>query len=245
MRGAVGEGLHVGIIMDGNGRWALRRGLPRAAGHRAGLTAVRRVVERALDAGIARLTLYAFSSDNWRRPAAEVESIFWLLRAFLRLETKRLIRRGARLQVIGRRDRLAQNVLRAIEEAECATAGGRSIHVCVAIDYSSREAIARAAATAIVCNSNLGQPSPNLVCSLLTQTMAEHGGEVDLLIRTGGEKRLSDFLLWECAYAELVFTDRMWPDFDEADFDAALMEFKRRERRFGGVQGSMEHCGAA
>jgi len=245
MRRAEREGLHVGIIMDGNGRWALRRGLPRVAGHRAGVAAVRRVVERALDAGVARLTLYAFSSDNWRRPESEVRSIFWLLRAFLRLETKRLKQRGARLQVIGRRDRLPQPVVQAIEEAECATAEGRSIHVCVAVKYSSREAIARAAAEAFAGDKSLGKASPDLVCSLLTETMAVQSGEVDLLIRTGGEKRLSDFLLWECAYAELVFTDRMWPEFDEGDLDAALEEFARRERRFGGVSETLERCGAA
>jgi undecaprenyl diphosphate synthase len=244
MQGTERDGLHVGIIMDGNGRWALRRGLPRAAGHRAGVGAVRRVVERALDAGIARLTLYAFSSDNWRRPAPEVQGIFWLLRAFLRLETKRLKRRGARLLVIGRRDRLPKAVVRAIEEAEEATAGGRMIDVCVAIDYSSREAIARAAAAAVACSLDFENASPDLVCKWLTQTMAAQGGEVDLLIRTGGEKRLSDFLLWECAYAELVFTDRMWPDFDEADLDAALEEFRGRERRFGGVPEYVAHCGA-
>ena len=237
--------MHVGIIMDGNGRWALRRGLPRVAGHRAGVGAVRRVVERALDAGVARLTLYAFSSDNWRRPESEVRSIFWLLRAFLRLETRRLKQRGARLQVIGRRDRLPEAVVEAIEEAECATAEGRSIHVCVAVDYSSREAIARAAATAFGGDKSLGKASPDLVCSLLTETMAAQGGEVDLLIRTGGEKRLSDFLLWECAYAELLFTDRMWPEFDEGDLDAALEEFKGRQRRFGGVPASMVQSGAA
>ena len=245
MRNAEREGLHVGIIMDGNGRWALRRGLPRAAGHRAGVGAVRRVVERALDAGIARLTLYAFSSDNWRRPAPEVQGIFWLLRAFLRLETKRLKRRGARLLVIGRRDRLPHAVVRAIEEAEEATAGGQLIDVCVAIDYSSREAIARAAATAVAANVDLENASPDLVCAWLTQTMAAQGGEVDLLIRTGGEKRLSDFMLWECAYAELVFTDRMWPDFDEGDLDRALEEFARRERRFGGVGANLQACGEA
>lgn len=245
MRGMEREGLHVGIIMDGNGRWALRRGLPRAAGHRAGVAAVRRVVERALDAGVARLTLYAFSSDNWRRPAPEVQGIFWLLRAFLRLETKRLKRRGARLLVIGRRDRLPQAVLRAIEEAEEATAGGRLIDVCVAIDYSSREAIARAAARAVAANIDFENASPDLVCKWLTQTMAAQGGEVDLLIRTGGEKRLSDFMLWECAYAELVFTDRMWPDFDEGDLDRALEEFARRERRFGGVPANLQVSGEA
>src|SRR6202046_1467556 len=134
--------------MDGNGRWAVRRGLPRVAGHRAGVAAVRRVVEHAPDVGIRHLTLYAFSSDNWRRPNLEVQSIFWLMRAFLRLETERLRQRGVRLQVIGRRDRLAKSVLREIDKAECATAAGRGLHLRVAIDYSSRDAITRAAAGA-------------------------------------------------------------------------------------------------
>jgi undecaprenyl diphosphate synthase len=229
------DGLHVAIIMDGNGRWATRRGLPRVAGHRAGLGAARRVVERALDVGIARLTLYAFSSDNWRRPAPEVQSIFWLLRAFLRLETERLRQRGARLRIIGRRDRLPEPVLQVIEKAERATAMGSRIHVCVAIDYSSRDAITRAAASAASALLNDGAPSPDLLGPLLMEALAEHSADVDLLIRTGGEKRISDFLLWESAYAELLFTDTMWPDFGEADLEAALEEFNRRERRFGGV----------
>ena len=221
--------------MDGNGRWATSRGLPRVAGHRAGVAAVRRVVERAPDVGISRLTLYAFSSDNWRRPTAEVQSIFWLLRAFLRLETERLRQRGVRIQIIGRRDRLAQSVLREIDKAECATAGGRDLHLRVAIDYSSRDAITRAAADANAALASEGPPSPDLLGPMLTQALTGESGEVDLLIRTGGETRLSDFLLWECAYAELLFTDRMWPDFDQADLDAALEEFQKRERRFGGV----------
>jgi undecaprenyl diphosphate synthase len=237
-------GLHVAIIMDGNGRWATRRGLPRVAGHRAGVAAVRRVIERALDRGVRRLTLYAFSSDNWRRPPAEVQSIFWLLRAFLRLETQRLRERGARLQVIGRRDRLALPVLLEIEKAERATAEGRCIHICVAIDYSSRDAISRAAVrvTAELSNGDV-VPSPELTGSLLTQVLSAQTEEVDLLIRTGGEKRLSDFLLWESAYAELLFTDRMWPDFTENDFDSALDEFGRRERRFGSVPASLARDG--
>src|SRR5580693_7288229 len=142
------QGLHVAIIMDGNGRWAMRRGLPRIAGHRAGVASLRRVVERAPDIGITCLTVYAFSSDNWHRPASEVQGIFWLLRAFLRLETERLRRRGVRLQVIGRRDRLTKSVLREIDRAECATAAGRRLHLRVVIDYSSRDAITRAAARA-------------------------------------------------------------------------------------------------
>jgi undecaprenyl diphosphate synthase len=197
---------------------------------------VRRVVERAPDVGIGRLTLYAFSCDNWRRPPVEVQSIFWLLRAFLRLETKHLRQRGVRVQIIGRRDRLANSVLREINRAESATACGRGLHLRVAIDYSSRDAITRAAAGA---NAALeGHPSPDRLGPMLTQALTGDSGEVDLLIRTGGETRLSDFLLWESAYAELLFIDRMWPDFDQADLDAALKDFKRRERRFGGVQAS-------
>ena len=229
------EGLHVAIIMDGNGRWALRRGLPRVAGHRAGVLAVRRVVECALDLGVARLTLYAFSSDNWSRPGSEVQSIFWLLRAFLRLEAERLRQRGVRVHVIGRRDRLAKAVLREIDRAESMTIAGSCLHLCVAIDYSSRDAITRAAVGVTASLLNEGSPSTDLLRPLLTRALGAEGGEVDLLIRTGGEKRLSDFLLWESAYAELLFTDRMWPEFDETDLAAALDEFNRRERRFGAV----------
>ena len=238
------QGLHVAIIMDGNGRWAMRRGLPRIAGHRAGVAALRRVVERAPDIGISCLTVYAFSSDNWRRPASEVEGIFWLLRAFLRLETQRLRQRGARLQVIGRRDRLTKLVLREINKAECVTATGRRLHLRVAIDYSSRDAITRAAALAAVGGLDQGLPSCDSFGPLLTQALVAESGDVDLLIRTGGEKRLSDFLLWESAYAELIFTDTMWPDFDERDLESALDEFGRRERRFGGVPCTILHSGS-
>ena len=241
MRSENADRLHVAIIMDGNGRWANHRGLPRVAGHRAGIAAVRRIVERAPDIGIGCLTLYAFSSDNWRRPAAEVERIFWLLRVFLRLETARLRQRGARLEMIGRRDRLPRLALQAIENAERETAHGKRLHLRVAIDYSSRDAITRAAANVIsalgreLTHSSEPALCPDLLGSRLRQALTEDCGEVDLLIRTGGEKRLSDFLLWECAYAELLFIDRMWPDFDEADLEAALDEFNHRERRFGGV----------
>jgi undecaprenyl diphosphate synthase len=235
MQSGTHQGLHVAIIMDGNGRWATRRGLPRVAGHRAGVAAARRIVEHAPDAGIRLLTLYAFSSDNWRRPADEVKSIFWLLRASLRLEMERLRQSGARLEVIGRRDRLPGPLLREIDRAERVTAAGRSLHLRVAIDYSSRDAIARAAVEVAGALSTERAPSPALMGRMLARALTAESGEVDLLIRTGGEKRLSDFLLWESAYAELVFTDRMWPDFDVADLDAALAEFKRRERRFGGV----------
>ena len=237
--------LHVAIIMDGNGRWATRRGLPRVAGHRAGVTAARRVVEHAPDIGVRFLTLYAFSSDNWRRPTDEVRSIFWLLRAFLRLETQRLKERGARLEVIGRRDRLPRPLLREIVRAECATAEGRRLQLRVAIDYSSRDAITRAAV--VVSNSlpREEERSADAMGRMLARALIAESGEVDLLIRTGGEKRLSDFLLWESAYAELVFTDRMWPDFDAVDLDAALQEFRGRERRFGGVPANSARSNAA
>jgi undecaprenyl diphosphate synthase len=233
MQSEAGRGLHVAIIMDGNGRWAERRGLPRAAGHRAGVAAARRVVEHALDTRIGRLTLYAFSSDNWRRPPAEVQRIFWLLRAFLRLETERMRQRGVRLQFAGRRDRLTPVVVKAIEAAEQATASGKRLLVCVAIDYSSRHEIARAAQGAVVALSSHG--SADSLRSVLAEALTADRGDVDLLIRTGGEKRLSDFLLWESAYAELLFTDRMWPDFNEADLDEALTEFRHRQRRYGGL----------
>jgi undecaprenyl diphosphate synthase len=226
---------HVAIIMDGNGRWAERRGLPRVAGHRAGIASVRRIIEHASDVGIRCVTLYAFSSDNWRRPTTEVQSIFWLLRAFLRLQTARLRERGARLEVIGRRDRLPGAALSAIENSERATASGNGLHLRVAIDYSSRDAIARAAFAAADALGPRRFMSPDLFDHMLMRSLTADCGEVDLLIRTGGEKRLSDFLLWECAYAELLFTDRMWPEFEEADLDAAIADFSHRQRRFGAV----------
>ncbi len=215
-------GLHVAIIMDGNGRWAARRNLPRVAGHRAGVAAVKRIVEHAPHVGIRCLTVYAFSSDNWRRPSTEVQSIFWLLRAFLRLERARLRQAGVRLEVIGRRDRIPKLLLREINQAIAATAGGTQLLLRVAIDYSSRDAIMSAALG--VSRSFLHErlPGASLLRDMLAQELAAESGEVDLLIRTGGEKRLSDFLLWECAYAELWFTDRMWPDFETGDLDAAL-----------------------
>jgi undecaprenyl diphosphate synthase len=235
MQSNIHQGLHLAMIMDGNGRWATRRGLPRVAGHRAGVGTVRRVVEHAPDLGIGTLTLYAFSSDNWRRPADEVQSIFWLLRAYLRLEAEKLRQRGARLEVIGRRDRLPGRLQREITQAEGTTAAGRRLLLRVAIDYSSRDAITRALAGVTTTLSIDHPPSARQLERMLTRALTAESGEVDLLIRTGGEKRLSDFLLWESAYAELLFTDRMWPDFSAADLDAALGEFNRRERRFGRI----------
>jgi undecaprenyl diphosphate synthase len=192
-------------------------------------------VEHAPNVGIGRLTVYAFSSDNWRRPAAEVQSIFWLLRAFLRLERARLRQAGVRLEVIGRRDRVPKLLLREINQAIAATAGGTQLLLRVAIDYSSRDAIMNAALRVSRGFQHERLPAASLMRDMLAQELAAESGDVDLLIRTGGEKRLSDFLLWECAYAELWFTDRMWPDFEPSDLGAALTEFRQRERRFGGV----------
>ena len=226
------SGIHVGIIMDGNGRWATRQGLSRVAGHRSGVAAVRRTVESAPGLGVRVLTIYAFSSDNWARPAQEVQSIFWIIRAFLRLECERLRKNGVRLEVIGRRDRIPRALLREIEHAEGATAAERTLHLRIAIDYSARSSIAEAAAAAF----GIGQDvSAERMRAMITQRLTSDCGEVDLLIRTGGEKRLSDYLLWESAYSELFFTDRMWPEFDGSDLAAALNEFRHRERRFGAV----------
>ncbi len=230
--GASPSALHVAIIMDGNGRWATARGLPRAAGHRAGIAAVRRTVEHAADLGVRCLTLYAFSSDNWRRPAVEVQSIFWLLRMYLRLERDRLRDQGVRLQAIGRRDRLPEAALREIRRTEHLTAQGQRLHLRVAIDYSSRHAIARAALNLL---SGRRSPAGEHLEDRLADSLLTDAGDVDLLVRTGGEKRLSDFLLWECAYAELHFTDRLWPDFGPGDLRGAIADFHSRSRRFGGL----------
>jgi undecaprenyl diphosphate synthase len=227
------DGLHVAIIMDGNGRWAVSRGLPRPAGHRAGADAVRRVIEAAPAVGIATLTLFAFSSDNWRRPVEEVNALMWLLKGYLRSETRRFIESGARLTVIGRRDRLSARLRAEIRRVERATAEGRKLHVRIALDYSSRESIARAAARCAATIPLTPEAFGKMIAAAMSDSAAPT--EVDLMIRTGGEKRLSDFMLWECAYAELVFSDRMWPDFNAEDLRAAVEDFHRRERRFGGL----------
>ena len=199
--------LHVAIILDGNGRWAQRRGLERTAGHRVGAEAVRRTVEAAPDLGIGALTLFAFSSDNWKRPPAEINTLMRLFARHLRTETPRCIEHGVALRVVGRRDRLAGPLGDAIHTAEERTRRGTNLELRLAIDYSSRHAI------------ETGHLLP----------------DVDLLIRAGGEQRLSDFLLWECAYAEIYFTNTMWPDFGAAELAAAIQWFHARDRRFGGI----------
>jgi len=222
--------LHVGIIMDGNGRWATRRGLSRLRGHEAGVEAIRRVVEAAPDQGVGTLTLYAFSTDNWRRPKAEVTALMALLRFYLGNEVESLVKNGVRLTVIGRRDRLPDGIAAAIARAEAATSRGETLNLRIAIDYSARDAILNAAARL----AGVSEPTRELFSQLVT---GEAGlRDVDLIIRTSGEKRLSDFLLWEGAYAELYFTERMWPEFDGEALAEALASFQRRERRFGGLQ---------
>jgi len=223
--------IHVALILDGNGRWATARGLPRSAGHQQGIRSVRRSVRAAPARGIGTLSLYCFSSDNWQRPAREVSCLMRILDGFLRRETAQCLRNGVRVSVIGRRDRLAPDLVAGIEAIESATAAASRLHVRLAIDYSARDAIWSAAECAIrdgvtsrehfawAVRSGHGAPA--------------HVPDVDLLIRTGGERRLSDFLLWEVAYAELYFTDTMWPDFMPDDLDAALAWFRTRERRFG------------
>jgi len=236
---------HVAIIMDGNGRWAQARGRPREWGHRAGANAVRTIVEACPDRGIDTLTLYAFSSDNWNRPPREVSALLGLFRRYLKSETPSLVEEGVRLRVIGRRDRLPPDLVRAFEAAEEATAEGDRLTLRLAVDYSSREMLTRAVRAAAAQATEATRDGPGAGEAVSPETLATalgrvmHGGgpaaDVDLLVRTGGEQRLSDFLLWECAYAELVFTPCMWPDFGVEELEAALQEFRRRDRRFGRV----------
>ena len=224
--------LHAAIIMDGNGRWAERRGLPRNYGHRAGADAVRRVVQAAPELGIGTLTLYAFSADNWRRPEREVNSLMRLFHSYLLSETEKCVEHGIRLNVIGRRDRLNSGLLDAVIRAEEATARGDALHLNIAIDYSARDSIMTAASLAAGSASSR-EAFASAVAIASNQKAA--CADVDLLIRTGGEQRLSDFMLWESAYAELYFTDKMWPDFGEADLERAVAAFQSRDRRFGRI----------
>ncbi len=221
--------------MDGNGRWAQRRECPRQVGHVAGTAAVRRTVEAAPGLGITTLTLYAFSADNWQRPRSEVDHLMELFQSYLRSEYGRCVEHGVRLSVIGRRDRLSAGLRDAIDVAESRTRGRTRLHLRIAIDYSARDAVVAAAASL----RTTVPLSRELFGRALARAVNAPPGtpDVDLLIRTGGERRLSDFLLWESAYAELVFTDRPWPDFTADDLESAVREFTHRERRFGGLGG--------
>jgi len=232
------NGLHAALIMDGSGRWARARGLARPEGHRAGVEAVRRVIAAAPQLGVGTLTLHSFSSGNWQRPPEEVKRLFGIFEDFLFAEPTLWIQRGVRLTVFGRRDRLPSSLLQTIEYAENATSGCRRLHVRLAIDYSARQAILGAAR-----RLNPVNPAPHLSAETeearFARLLGDAGGEivpeVDLLVRTGGEQRLSDFMLWECAYAELYFTPVLWPDFTGEDLERALNDFQSRDRRYGAV----------
>ena len=223
--------MHVAIIMDGNGRWATQRGLPRTAGHIEGAKAVRTVVEAAARADVKILTLYAFSAANWARPPAEIASLMRLFGQYLFTETRRCVEQSIRINVIGRRDRLSENLLRSIEQSERSSAAGTGMLLRIAVDYSSQHSIVQAARRAKLDADLTAADFHRLLHDV--DHCAHPAGEVDLLIRTGNERRLSDFLLWECAFAELHFSDCLWPDFDERRFRCALEDFNGRQRRFG------------
>jgi undecaprenyl diphosphate synthase len=227
--------MHVAIIMDGNGRWATQRGLPPTAGHIEGAKAVRTAVEVAARAGVDTLTMYAFSAANWARPPAEVAALMRLFGQYLFTETRRCLEQSIRINVIGRRDRLSESLLRSIEQSERLSATGSGMHLRIAVDYSSQYSILEAARRA----GRDTELSRDAFSRLLHEVdhCAYPTDEVDLLIRTGSEQRLSDFLLWECAYAELHFAECLWPDFDEARFRRALDDYAGRQRRFGALGG--------
>jgi undecaprenyl diphosphate synthase len=223
--------LHIAIITDGNGRWATSRGLPRSAGHRAGAENLRRILRAAPGLNIGTLTLYAFSANNWQRPEAEVNALMRLLRDYLVMESAECAEHGIRISVVGRRDRISAELLEAIEHAEMKTAHGHELHLRLAVDYSSREMLYRAACRFY----KVTDVSLESFEDLLGEVTHDEAREVDLVIRTGGEQRLSDYLLWESAYAELYFTSKMWPEFSPEDFSEAIAEYRLRVRTFGGV----------
>ena len=226
---------HIAIIMDGNGRWAKRRGLPRTMGHRQGAKAVEPIIRRCLELGVSSLSLYAFSTENWSRPASEVDAIMSLLREMLR-SADQYRRENVRLRVIGDRSALAPDLLREIESAERESAGRTGMTVNMAINYGGREELARAARL-LAEQVKDGTLFPEEIGEKQVAAALYTAGqpELDLLIRPSGEKRISNFLLWQCAYAEFVFMDILWPDFTPADLDAAIEEYRRRHRRFGGI----------
>ena len=228
---AVASQIHVAIICDGNGRWATSRALPRSAGHRAGAEAASRVIRSARHLGIHTLTLFALSSANWARPAAEVAAILQILREYLAAETSHCLDEGIRLSIIGRRDRLPSDLRETIADSEALTVNGKNLHLRLAIDYSARHAIFQAASKFYKV-TNL---SSDAFSDVLAEVQRGGSTDVDLLIRTGGEQRLSDFLLWECAFAEFCFLPKRWPDFTPKDLRDMILEFEQRERTRGGL----------
>jgi len=227
---------HVAIIMDGNGRWAERRGLPRSAGHKKGVDAVRAAVRHAGDLGIKTLTLFSFSSENWRRPATEVNYLMGLLKTFIRRDLADLHKEGVKLCMIGSREGLPSDILPLIEEAERVTKDNTKTRLVIAFNYGGRDEIVRAT-KALISQIDAGTLCPDeLTVDSISGALDTHGWcDPDLVIRTSGEKRLSNFMLWQAAYSEFVFSDCLWPDFDKNQFNDALNEFTSRSRRFGGV----------
>lgn len=226
--------VHVAIIMDGNGRWARARGLPRTAGHRRGAQSVRVAIESAIRSGVSYLTLFGFSSENWRRPQAEIGDLMGLLRHYLNTEIKALDRQGVRLMVIGDRSRFAADIISMIDRAEHVTRNNRRLTLTIALSYGGRQEIVQATRR-IAEEAALGLLDPQAIdeTAITNRLFTADIPDPDLLIRTSGEQRLSNFLLWQLAYAELVFLDVFWPDFSNEDFVAAVGEFQRRERRYG------------
>jgi len=235
MSAAMASNLHVGIIMDGNGRWARQLRKPRWRGHMAGVDSVRDIVRAAPDLGVTTLTLYAFSSDNWKRPQAEVGRLFWILREYCARERAELNDAGVRVTGIGRRDRIPRSALSQLERTETVTAGNDRMNLRLAIDYSSHWEIARAARELAGRVEKGTLAAAEVSPELLHQTLCGSAPQLDLLIRTAGEQRISDFMLWELSYAELYFTNQLWPEFRRADLIRALADFRRRERKFGGL----------
>lgn len=230
---------HVAVIMDGNGRWAKSRGLPRTAGHKKGVDAVRRTVEAAGELGIGYLTIFSFSSENWRRPEEEVSDLMQLLRFYLRSEIADLHRNGVRLRVIGDRARLSKDIVGLIDNAENLTRDNRKLTLVVALSYGSRQEITLAARRlAEEVKAGTLNPADITEDRLSERLFTADIPDPDLIVRTSGEKRISNFLLWQAAYAELVFVDTLWPDFSKRDLEAAIEEFHRRERRFGATTGT-------
>ncbi|HRX72576.1 MAG: isoprenyl transferase [Hyphomonas sp.] len=227
---------HVAIIMDGNGRWAKARGLPRAAGHERGVEALRRTVEAAPLLGIKHLTVFSFSTENWRRPAAEVSTLFGLLKAYVQRDLSRLTKEGVRIRILGRREGLPADIAELVDKAERETASNSEFCLNIAFNYGGREEILRAARKLALAVQS-GGIAVDAVDESTFESFLDTAGipDPDLLIRTSGEYRLSNFLLWQAAYTELVFTDVLWPDFDKAALERAIAEFHSRERRFGAV----------
>ena len=230
---------HVAIIMDGNGRWAHAHGLPRGEGHRRGVEALRRAVRFAVRRGIRFLTLFSFSSENWSRPDEEIEGLFNLVRIFIRGDLDELNRSGVKIRVIGERDTLPTDIGALIAEAETVTSGNRGLNLTVAFNYGARDEIVRAA-RALAEQALRGEIAPDAIDHIAFEKALDTVGvpDPDLIIRTSGEQRISNFLLWQAAYAELIFLPVLWPDFTDEDFEAALIEYISRERRYGGVIGA-------